>query len=95
MPGPRVATLLQYLGRRSVRLPASGEIRREFVEDRVELLAATAILCLSVGCGLAAARLALEGLFSLMTLHSPFRHVSPLPMELPYENQLRLATPAA
>jgi hypothetical protein len=80
-----------------VRLPASGEIRREFVEESVELLAATAILCLSVGCGLAAARLGLEGLFSLMTLHSPLHHVSPVPLaiELPYETQLRLATPAA
>lgn len=36
----------------------------------VELLAATAILSLSVGCGLAAARAALEALFSLMTVYT-------------------------
>lgn len=48
----------------------SREIRRERVEDRVELLAATAILSLSVGCGLAAARVALEAFFSLMTVYT-------------------------
>ena len=72
-------------------------IRRERVEDRVELLAATAILSLSVGCGLAAARGALEALFSLMRVHSAVHDVSlaPLAMEFPYEDQPRLDTPAA
>ena len=82
--------------RQSARLPASGSSGANLWKDSVELLAATAILGLSVGCGLTAARVALEGLFSLMTLHSSF-HFSPNPLalEVAYEFQLRLTPPAA
>ena len=63
----------------------------------MELLAATLILSLSLGCGLAAARVALEALFSLMTVYSAFHDVSlaPLAMEFSHENEPRLDAPAA
>ena len=60
------------------------------MEDTVELLAGTAILGLSVGCGLAASRAALVGLFSLIMRHSAFHQASPalLTIELPYDSQV-------
>jgi hypothetical protein len=59
-----------------------GRIAANLWKDRVELLAATVILGISVGCGLAAARVALESLFSLMTFHSAFQGVSPAPLPM-------------
>jgi hypothetical protein len=98
----RGATFIKWRRSCSVLARRSARLRRakygaNLWKDTVELLAATAILGLSVGCGLAAARVALESIFSLMTFHSAFHDVSsaPLPMELPYETQLRLATAAA
>jgi len=93
----RVATLLQCSRLGGQHDCPRREIRRERVGDRVELLAATLILSLSLGCGLAAARVALEALFSLMTVYSAFHDVSlaPLAMECSHENQPRLDAPAA
>jgi hypothetical protein len=53
-----VATLLQDLRSAVITTARGGR--------RVELLAATAILALSVGCGLAASRLAMDALFNVM-----------------------------
>jgi len=78
-----VATLLQCLRSAVGDTARVGQIWRERVEDRVELLAATAILSLSVGCGLAAARVALEALFSLMRVPSPVHDVSLAPAIAP------------
>ena len=48
-------------------------------EDKVQLLATTAILGISVGCGLSAVRMALVTLFALMNRHSAFHDFSLAP----------------